>query len=229
MSRMLFSFAVLVAVSCLVTNAFQPKAAMIASKQRLAASNIEELTKSSSVTSLNSIFESIDGPGHVGSQPMSTAAEARIELAKIIVSMAITALTVKIKLEQMSNALSGVVPPTDTAAALAAPALSEATNKGVLASGIVFQDVIAGTGPALSTGDPVWMEAEVVFNSLPIRNPATSIMRKKEETTFGSSEAAQKVFGAMRMGSSANKSSRSSARSMQAAMAGMRRGTTRKV
>jgi len=108
--------------------------------------------------SSSSLF-SDSGPGHIKSAPLSTAERSRLDLAKIVVSVAITALTLKMKTDSFAQKFAQLLG-------------SDEESSGIVEfpCGIKYQDVKEGAAGIPSAGSLTEMELKIFYNGMEIEN-----------------------------------------------------------
>lgn len=163
-------------------------------------SDFESMTKSMTTNVVlssraSSYFEKFEGPGHVTTNPISLRDSSRVQLAKVVVGLAVSYITLKVKYEAFTSSVIPALAPRNSTAISGNMRSDQSFVK--LSNGITMQDTVVGN-EMIEVGDRVSIETTLFYNGLPVESVNSDLAATP--LLFGSDELVSKVFGAFYVG-----------------------------
>lgn len=161
------------------------------------ASDFESMTTAmtSSETFSGSYFEQIEGPGHIQANPISLRDSTRMQLAQVVVGLAVSYITVKMKYEEFTTKFIPALAPRNSTTIDGNMNNDQSFIK--LSNGIILQDTIVGN-EIIEVGDRVSIESSLFYNGLPVDNINGDLA--KNPLLYGSNEVPTKLFAMFKLG-----------------------------
>lgn len=182
--------------------------------------------------STTNFFDSIQGPGHIKTTPVSLRDSSRADLAKMVVAAAVAYMTFKIKYEAFTTQfLPALSPKNGTSTDVA---LDSAMLK--LSNGITLQDVEFGD-EIIQIGDSISVETTLYYNGMPVETTVNNNLAIATPLVYGSDELINQLFGTFKFGNDHSRKSTGGKYALQhtftalgyETLNGMRRGGKRKL